>query len=296
MALGRILRSPVSGTSSLVSVIQRAVVRNGINPAPTPSSCVRVSMLHRLCPREDVLRFMHNAVEVARVEADLGVIFAIGTALHYAMQNLMLSKTSVLEGMWRCERCGVLYGDMPYKDFQKPAQIACRISCPSKCDKCKHDTFRYEEYFFVDTELGLQGHCDGLLNMPALSDEPVLLEVKSIAQSQTWKIKDTPLVDHVVQVHGYMMVSGLRKAIILYWVKGVHGMAAFKEFVVERDDSLVATLTEALRQRKEGLEKGIVPDARVCAYADCTRASECSVRLTCFSDYVPEPDSAAGQF
>jgi hypothetical protein len=277
-------------------VIQRAVVRNGLYPIPTPSSRVRVSLLHKLCPRADVLRFMHNVAEADNVEADLGVTFAIGTALHYAMQNLMLSKTSVLEGMWRCEKCGHLYGDMPYKDHLKPAQIASRISCPAKCDKCKHDTFKFEEYFFVDEELGLQGHCDGLLNMPALSDEPVLFELKSIAQSQTWKIRDTPIIDHVIQVHGYMMLSGLSKAIVLYWVKGVHGMPALKEFVVERDDDLVATLTEALRQRKEGLEKGIVPEDRVCATADCARASGCPVRQTCFSNYVPEPDSAAGQF
>lgn len=296
MALGRILRAPVSGTSSLISVIQRAAARSELNVAPTKSSMVRVSALHKLCPRKDVLRFLHNVSEPDDIDADLGLIFAIGTGLHYAMQNVVLSRSPVLEGMWRCTGCAYLYG--AFRDIAafKPEQIAFRVSHPGQCKLCKQESFIYEEYHFVDKDLMLSGHCDGLLNMPAISDRPVLLEVKSIGQGQTWKIKDTPLMDHVVQVHGYMLVSGLSHGIILYWVKGANGVAALKEFLVERDDTMIETLKAELKQRQEGLDKGIPPEERICATSDCTRAMDCVMRRTCFENHVPEPDSAAGLF
>jgi len=296
MALGRILKAPTTGTSSLIQIVQKAATRTGVVAAPTKTSKVRVSGLHQLCVRQALLMFKHNVSAVDDIGADLGVTFALGTGMHSAMQNELLPKSTVFEGMWRCTRCGFLHGDMPYKDHLKPAQIASRCSRPSACSKCNSPQLIYEEYHFVNEELALTGHCDGLLNMPAISDSPVLFELKSIAQSQTWKLKDTPIMDHVIQVHGYMLLSELKHAVILYWIKGVFGMPAFREFHVEWNEELGEGLRADLIALKAGLEAGTVTPDRVCATADCSRAMDCPVRKPCFEGHAPEADSATGLF
>lgn len=298
MALGRILRAPTTGTSSLIQIIQRVAARSEAKNAPTQTGMVRVSELHKLCVRKDLLRFRHNVSEPDDISADLGITFALGTGMHHAMQNELLPKSTVFEGMWRCNKCKHLHGDPSIKDYTKPSQVANRMSRPVTCSACNkpNPSFTHEEYYFVNEELALHGHCDGLLNMPAISNDPVLFEMKSIAQSQTWKIKEAPLTDHIVQVHGYMLISGLFHAVILYWVKGIHGIAALKEFHVTYDEELAAGLRVELMSRKKGLAAGTVTEDRICATADCARAMDCSARKMCFEGHVPEADSATGLF
>jgi len=299
MAIGKILRSSISTATSLVDVVSKAAMRSEVREPLLVDGNVRVSMLHKLCARKETLRFIHKVSEPDDVDADLGLTFAMGSGMHHAMQNQILGGSEVLEGMWRCMDCGALHGEAPLLGVLRTEdQMVYRITRPEACTRCDSPGARliYEEYFFVNKELGLQGHCDGLLKLPAISMEPIIFECKSMAHSQAWKIKDTPILDHVVQVHGYMLLTGLRHAIILYWLKGIHGAKALKEFRVERDEDTIAMITKDLQGLREGLRSNTAVEARVCAVADCERAMECPVRKACFENYLPEPDGAAGLF
>lgn len=287
--------APKSVSASLREALATGVARVETNNPMKSGDLIRGSRLHEVCAKREVLMAKHSVATIRAIDSDLMLTFALGTGMHYAIQNEILAPTGILEGQWRCLSCNSVVGKSTSK--QAADMISARVKRPDQCESCNGNKFLFEEYSFEDHELGLSGHPDGLLDLPAISTGPILLEVKSMAESQVWKIKTAPAVDHVVQVHGYMLLSGLSTAIILYWIKGVHGVKALREFIVERDEMLILRLKETLAQVRSGLQTLDASEIpRVCANSQCSRAEACPVKNQCFSDFVPEVDGGVGIF
>jgi len=280
---------------SLREAIATGVARVETNDPMKPGDLIRGSRLHEVCAKREVLMAKHSIATVRAIDSDLMLTFALGTGMHYALQNEILAPTGILVGQWQCLGCATVVGKS--NSTQAAEIIAARVKRPEHCESCNGNKFLFQEYSFEDHELGLSGHPDGLLDLPEISTEPILFEAKSMAESQTWKIKTAPIVDHVVQVHGYMLLSGLSTAIILYWIKGVHGIKGLREFIVQRDEMLILRLRETLAQVRVGLQTLDASEIpRVCSNSQCSRAEACPVKNPCFSDFVPEVDGGVGIF
>lgn len=296
MGLDTLFGKPAAANAtSIKSLIELRLKRKEDRAPMSPGTLFRVSSLHDLCARREALRILHNVSDERIIEPDLLLTFALGTGMHLALQNEVLPALGILEGMWRCVECGLVAGEPERKHRHTREQIASRVVRPAQCasEACTSTEFTFKEYLFEDHELGLSGHPDGLLNLPSISFDPVIFEGKSIADSQTWKIKSTPMQDHVVQVHGYMLLTGLSHGVILYWIKGVHGVKALKEYVVERDERLIEQLKGFLASLRDGVVRGVAPEHKVCATPTCTKANSCSVREQCFDGYLVTPDGVS---
>jgi hypothetical protein len=143
--------------------------------------------------------------------------------------------------------------------------------------------FEYIERWVGDFDLGIGGHPDGFMKVP-WRDTIGIFEGKSISPSMSWKIKQAPYVEHLYQVHIYMMITGTDWATILYWDKGTYGTSAFVEHLIERDDELIAEIKERIVEYRASVEgRGPLP-RRSCAHAYCDKAQKCPLVKVCFED------------
>lgn len=313
------------GSDSLVRLINRHLTERSEEPPPSLGRVYRASGFHSLCLREEVLAALFRVTRTSEIDTDLRLIFDHGTALHYALQDLILPQVpGLLLGQWRCRACGSLhrkdqtlprekswvYGEPP-NDWEPPPYAPWREIVtlrPERCLFCDApgNVLSHEELLFQDPELKLSGHCDGVLDIPG-RDGLGILEAKSIGN--IWKVKKSPMFDHVIQAHVYMMFTGLQWAVILYWHKGTNGISAFQEHFVDRDEETIENIREAARRLNSGLQAvaeahqameeasetesagalpalvglGVVPE-RICETADCKRALGCPVSDQCFGE------------
>lgn len=241
-----------------------------------PDSFLRPSAFSMLCPREEVICGRIERTRRNEVDADTMLTFAHGRALHNILQNEVLPAIGVLLGKWSCQRCGHFHegsAEGPLLD-----QIILR---PDKCSKCgKENEFLYHEMFFKNEEFNIGGHPDGFLKIQERSDIG-LLEAKSISPNGAFEIKGTPKMDHVIQAQIYMWLTGLKWAKVFYWNKGMFGRNAITEHFIEYDHDTVSGIQETIKEIREGLVSGKLPD-RICETQHCTRALECSSAEACF--------------
>jgi len=240
------------------------------------SEGVRASGIHALCPRFEVLRARRRLPLLRQDTADARMTFLHGDAIHWAVQNRLLPELEVLVGRWGCLGCGDSVGgpaSVCMGDFD-PAQLVLR---PRQCP-CGSREFGYQEMFLQGD--GLQGHPDGFLRVPWREDLGIF-EAKSVGYRP--QIEEAPLYAHVLQVHVYMHLTGLRWGTILYWHKAGKGVDALVEHTVDFDPEIVVALREEVRILREGLDGGALP-ARVCGAATDAFAQRCDLVTPCFEE------------
>jgi hypothetical protein len=267
-------------SGSLKDLIELKFRESRATPPLGPDSSIRASGFASLCPREEVLAALHNIFREESFEADLLLVFAVGTGLHRMLQDEILPKIGAMVGEWVCLECSKHYGGMqgePGFDLSK------MVPKPDKCTKrkCGSVEFRYQEQFFRDEQFRITGHPDGFINVPGREGTGVL-EAKSISTRGAMEIRRIPKWEHVIQAQIYMWMTGLPWACLLYWDKGTFGMNGLVEHFVDRDEDTIVAIKEGLKSIWEGIENNSLPP-RICANNTCERASGCPAKVPCFA-------------
>jgi hypothetical protein len=263
-----------------------------------------------MCAREEVLAFQEETERDDFSDPDLLLTFLHGTALHWAVQNHILPNRALLYGVWRCLVCGHVVGGLPPEEKAELRKIAASeapdkarfkelceaqgrldkslVLRPGKCPSCGVSElemgdellFEYREQWFGDIDYRIGGHPDGFLVIPGYSGSGIL-EVKSISSHVAWKVKHTPQMEHLIQAHTYMWLTGRKWALVMYWAKGTHGLKSIIWHFVERDEGTVQKLQKLVGDMRTGIDTGALP-SRICNSVHCARAGGCALAPVCF--------------
>ncbi len=277
MGLGDVV-AVASGDGSLKKIIKLRLVRREVVPFLDEKSFLRVSAFADMCPREEVLCATKSVRRARVVEAELGLIFAHGTALHWALQNLVLADAGVLIGVWRCLTCARDHGAKSC-GADLGTSLARR---PDKCSGCGGVEFIYREQHYTNDQFRIGGHPDGFLIVPGLPGVG-LVECKSISTRGAWEIRNVPNMGHVIQSQLYMWLTDTQWTKILYWEKGAYGLGCLTEHTVERDEETIDKAKQIIMSVWNGIAAGILP-SRICETAGCPRAKKCDLVKPCFEE------------
>lgn len=282
MGLGKVVAQAAGTQASIKKLIKLNLIREQEVPPLTLESYLRVSSMHKFCAREEVLASTLKINRQDSVDADLSLIFAHGTGLHYALQNQVLADIGVLVGEWRCVDCAKQYGKLE-GDLATSQTL---VRKPKICD-CGCKDFNYREQHFINKELRVGGHPDGFLILPGMEGLGII-ECKSISSRGAWEVRDIPKMDHVVQIQSYFWLTGLKWGKILYWDKGGHGLSALAEHTIERDEEAIGEIKSLVSSIWRGLASGELPE-RICETNSCPKAKECPLVKQCFGAKEEDP-------
>ena len=184
-----------SRLDSLTDPVQLAVAMFDVTYSETAryNPWLRMSGLMDACIREYILGHSLNRTGIRRIDANLAVIFDLGTGLHRTMQNSPRYLGGRLVGRWECFSCG---------------HITAVGVKPDKCDKCngRSAAMRYRE---VELRIrGCRAHPDGFV----LLDDAGLIrvvEIKSMSSKEFVTLKHSPLAAHAYQLNGYMAMANI---------------------------------------------------------------------------------------
>lgn len=248
---------------------------------PSKNTRFRCSELADMCPRMHTLAAANKLEVVEKLAMETVWTFGIGTAYHDMFQNslLPLLPNGVFQGWWvdptlptTITTGDALHGHpLDYKWIPQP-----------------DPSFSYFEIQMFDPALCLSGHCDGVLVWA--EDDVEVLELKSAG---AWK-KDSldpslggnPEPKYVIQAHGYMMLTGLKKTRIVYVLKHEGKMKeSILEHVVHLDENVVADITGMLKMTKLAIDEDrILERLPECVKKGDKRAKKCLMRDVCFKD------------
>lgn len=269
-----------------------------IEPAPY----LRASGMSSFCPREQVLLKHANLWGVPEQDPDSELNFNLGSGMHWAMQNLVLPRSDTFVGNWVCNECGAAYGCPPVRctaeELLKEPDAAphgrdLARSCvprPTKCitPDCTEPSFTYREPMLFHKELRIGGHPDAFFRLPGRSGLGIG-EIKSISTGGMKQARLNPLMEHVVQLHTYFLLTEFEWGVLIYWEKGRYGRAAIVEHIVKRDDGMISNIRALAASywtalaAWDGKNREVLP-ARVCGSKTCPRASDCVLAAACFED------------
>jgi hypothetical protein len=125
-------------------------------------------------------------------------------------------------------------------------------------------------------ELNVTGSADGVIQ---LNGTPYVLELKSMNDIQFSQLKK-PKPEHVRQVHLYMEILKIDRAIILYENKNNQEC---KEFLEMRDQKIVDELKARCRAINKALATKTLPEREMCKAPTDPGAKYCQYTKLCFS-------------
>lgn len=238
----------------------------------------RCSQIPGMCPRMFTIS-AQKAIEVSEVR-DANSLWAlgVGSAYHGIFQNVILpTLTGIFQGWW-------ISPSHPNKIItgeELPGHPLGHKWIPQPDPSCS-----YEEMKAFDPVLQMSGKPDGVLVWGP--DDVEVLELKSAGAFKKDGLDPSlggnPEPGHVVQAHCYMMLTGLRKARIVYVVKADGKMKdVIFEHVVPWDEATVAEIRDTLTMTLKAVnEDRILPRLPVCTKKSDRRAKGCMLRETCF--------------
>lgn len=295
MALHTLVKQTTKDTEDITSLIRSALERGCERKPPlTSDDWLRGSSIGKLCPRQEVLCARTGAVREDNISGDLGMVFEIGHAIHWVMQNRVLSGHGLV-GRWRCTWCGESYGSFKEGLVRRPEScIRCGAIAGDepRIDGRPDKTVRANAFFYVEQWVGdkqhrVGGHPDGFLVGKGIEvftmKDLILLEFKSASSRTMVGFKKAPDFMHVIQCQIYMWLTGCRRAKVVYIDKGTFGLAALAQHDLDYDTEIVERVKEAIASVWEGIAGGEIPKREMCAVQSCPRAQGCIVSDACFS-------------
>lgn len=248
------------------------------------------------CPREHAFLSMGLAKKRdSFIGTALRVTFDHGRDMENRVRNDWLR--DVMVGDWECVVCGAIH-----PQFGKVPKVKC---------SCGYTKWTYVEPRFTSTHSAISGGIDGLVDVGGTKSW--ILEIKSMDKDMFKDLK-APLAEHRFRTSLYMKLAAesdlphsdrvnIHEASILYVsksfgfkdetmkAKGISDspFSPFKEYIVQRDDNLVATPVNKayaytywrLHSDELGLPCG------VCANGLQARAQKCTAVSQCFSGSFP---------
>ena len=265
-------------------------------PAPVPGSpetYFRASALGKACARKEALKIVHSLCDQDTVDADLALIFAKGHAAHWMHQEHLMPAVA--------KRAMVGWWSGPGGTLSTTAHEPLRLwSYSEAVESIGHAS--YMEPHIHDHENCLKGHPDMILDWDLVEKPPhgspsglEIIEFKTRnGMSSAWSAVDpdvggAPLPAHILQVQAYMMMTGIKRARIVYLRKGEFSdlQECYAEHVVKSDASVqskIKTFLSAWRAAlTEAVESHKVPDRTKCATFDCQQSKSCGLRYKCFN-------------
>lgn len=248
------------------------------------------------CPREWALQIVHGIKPKDQfVGTALRMTFAHGRNVERDLRNEWLAGYVV--GYWKCRTCG-----HNHPTFGKHPKV--------KCPKCAYTFWEYAETSFKSPHTGVSGSLDIIVDVGLPKHR--IVEVKTMDKDQFKDLK-APLAEHKARTSLYMRLAheshldeadsiNTNQAHILYVSKsfgfqdktlaeaGIKDapFSPFKEFMVERDDSLTdnvlnrARVVHLFRQ-----DQNIGMPCGVCVNGLEKRAQHCSAVKYCWNGSHP---------
>lgn len=223
-------------------------------PPPTLKKIYRVSEVLKLCPREEVIRYLKKIPEVKQYGIQELYYFAIGNAFHQMFREQVLGPMQMLKGHWECRGC----------------RHTTKIEfMPLKCQECKAEGMGNFKFVEERVEKGdICGHPDGRL---VVDGYQLGLEIKTIGEKGFSKLTK-PQSEHERQVQLYMDMSDLDEFLITYFRREsilAESVLQMKTFVVKRNNFMVLPYYKAVKDAKAGMKAKKVP------LINCTRKRSC---------------------
>lgn len=248
------------------------------------------------CPREWSLRLAHAIKPKAQfIGTAMAITFAHGRDVERHIRNEWLREFVV--GNWKCRVCG-----HKHETFGKSPKIP--------CPKCTNHDWQYLETNFVSPHTGVTGGIDCIVDV----EEPKhrILEIKTM-DKDLFKDLKAPMAEHRARTSLYMRLAeeshldesdrlNTKEAHILYVSKSYgfkdESLAAagikdaafspFKEFIIERDDSLTEVVLQRARVVKIFTEdQTIGMPCGICSNGLEKRAQQCSAVKHCWGGGHP---------
>lgn len=212
----------------------------------------RASSLYDACMRKHVIGTIFHMYEVAHSGIKQHLLYGIGNAVHYWLQNSGDVFGDRRYGWWRCLACGTT------RYFGKPPKKPCE-----HCKASAAATVYQEHGIILRKPLVVSGHPD----MFCMSEEELLrvAEIKTMEGDAFDKLV-APVIDHVWQLQTYMWAAPLDKKLpvkidsgvgyIFYVTKrGRKDFFPLKCFPVAWDRGLVMRIKEKLSLYTKGIEQ-----------------------------------------
>lgn len=222
----------------------------------------RASSVSSMCPRAYALSMITPMSTGDDCDAEGLWIFGIGNAYQDLMQNdALLSLGKVFQGWWKRFVPFRLDSFAPGQEFFKK-EIVKGDECSADqfiehawCPRPEGDGWRYEEMYGFIPHLNIGGHFDGILSW---EDGCELFELKTINEFMFNGVDPAeggrPLSSHIIQVHVYMMMTGLRRARIVYIGKAKPSMkVAMVEHLVDYDENVAAGIRGLIMRTRDGM-------------------------------------------
>jgi hypothetical protein len=248
-----------------------------------------------MCPREEILCSRHNIVREEGIDGLVGIVFAMGHAVHWMLQTRILPASCTFIGQWRCTYCGETYGSRATRMVPRPKScIRCGAiagEAPRSLGRpdlsVNSEAFLYVEEWAGDVDHKVGGEPDGQYlegeyREDYTDDDLVLLELKSANDRNFAELKKSPEFTHVIQAHTYMWLTGYKRAKIIYINKNGYGPTALAEHDISYDEETIVRVQDALKDIRAGLAGGELPERTVCAIRSCPRAKRCRAADACF--------------
>lgn len=297
MALASLVRDRKAEKNSLVGLISDALKESRDKTPMAEEDWVRVSSIGSMCPREEVLCSNNNIVREDSFDGYVGLNFELGNAVHWLFQNRAIAATGKIIGSWRCTYCGEVYGSRATRMVPRPDRC---IRCGAIAEDVPRangkpdltasgNAFLYVEEWLGNHEFRIGGSPDGQMvfgdPLNYAEEDLILLEFKSASDNNFAKYRNTPDFLHVIQTQVYLWLTGYKKAKILYFNKNFSPSSKnpIHEHNIEFDPGTIEQVQEAIRLVRGGIDSGVVPERKVCASRDCSRAFRCKVRDLCFA-------------
>jgi hypothetical protein len=243
----------------------------------------RASALYDDCMRKRVIGTLFQLMETQFIGVRQGLVYGIGNAIHYWMQNSNAVFGERRYGWWQCAACRTI------RYFGAPPKKPCE-----KCKASAKASIYYEHRMKLLKPWRLVGHPD----MFFMSEDRAvrIAEIKTMAGEEFDKLV-APLIHHVWQLQTYMLGCSKDKELpividknvgYLFYVtkKGSEKHFPLKCFPVLWDNALVKKIIAKLKAYTEGLED--YPKNLPALHDDCRdkgffgyRAKQCVARDEC---------------
>lgn len=228
-------------------------------PSPTLNKIYRVSEVLKLCPREEVIRYLKKIPTVQQHDIQTLYYFAIGNAFHKMFREQILGPMKLLKGHWECRTC------------RHTSKIE---FMPAKCSACKVEGLG--NFKFVEERVekdSVCGHPDGRL---VVDGYEFLLELKTIGEKGFARLtKSQP--EHERQVQMYLDMSGLEQAVVVYLRREAilaEGVLQMKTYIIKKNNFMVMPLYQAVKDAKAAMRAKKIPELRCTTQRSC-KFGEC---------------------
>ncbi len=265
------------------------------DPSDT-STYMRASSVGSVCTKREALRVKHRAAILDTERVSDRYAMSVGSAYHRMMQHDVLPSVlgQRMVGWWRGDGAAIMsYGP----DAGRP------ILAPRPA----HGRWAYEEVFAFDSEYGIGGHPDmvvdwrgsGVADVP---DAEEVLEFKTVGGPTAGMAAHRfeavsppygkPMQAHFLQIQVYMWLLGLSHGRLVYLRPGVNQSAdSIVEWAVPRHELTIQGIKDNLKSFWASMDRvrttGEVPHSGLCGDYYDQKAKDCPLRYECFSRKPP---------